>query len=125
MPRGLVLALVFVSSACAAIWPGKLGDYQRKSASVPAPATDHAQAAEYGFEAGERGDYGPFQITGLEFKDVTGAYAASLDPANKDALEAFLAAPRCLVARVTLPADPAWRAMIDAALSERGGDEPL
>jgi hypothetical protein len=44
-----------------------------------------------------------------------------LDPANKDALEAFLAAPRCLVARVTLPADPAWRAMIGAALSEGDG----
>src|ERR1700733_8899991 len=86
MPRGLVLALVFFSSACAAIWPDKLGDYQRKSASVPAPATDQAQAAEYGFEAGERGDYGPFQITALEFKDVTGAYAASLDPANTDAI---------------------------------------
>src|SRR5579863_9072549 len=86
MPRGLVLALIFVSSACAAIWPDKLGDYQRKSASVPAPAADQAQAAEYGFEIAERADYGPFQVNALRFKDVTGAYAASLDPANKDAI---------------------------------------
>src|SRR5579863_9854871 len=74
MPRGLILAAVFVSSACGAIWPDHLGPYQRKStAAFPQP-----QSEEYGFEAAERADYGPFQVTAWRFKDTTGSYAASL-----------------------------------------------
>jgi hypothetical protein len=78
MPRCLIVAAVFVSSACAAVWPPKLGEYQLKSASAPAPAADQVQSTEYGFEAAERADYGPFQLTAWRFKDTTGAYAASL-----------------------------------------------
>jgi len=74
MPRSLILAAVFVSSACAAIWPDRLGDYQRKSASPL-----DASADEYGLEAVERADYGLFQLTASRFKDTTGAYAAALE----------------------------------------------
>ena len=86
MPRSLILAAVFVSSACAAIWPTSLGQYQVKSASPLAPAANQAQADENGFELGERAVYGSFSVTALRFKDVTGAYAASLDPSNKGAI---------------------------------------
>jgi hypothetical protein len=59
----------------AAIWPEHLGQYQRQSAApFPQP-----QSPEYGFEAAERADYGPFQVTASRFKDTTGAYAASLE----------------------------------------------
>jgi hypothetical protein len=75
MPRSLVLAAVFVSSACAAIWPDRLGEYQRQSAA-PFP---QSQSPEYGFEAAERADYGPFQVTATRFRDTTGAYAAALE----------------------------------------------
>jgi hypothetical protein len=85
MPRGLILALAFVASAHGGIWPPKLGDYQLKSASVPAPIANQAQAVEYGFDSAERADYGIFQVTALRFRDVTGAYAASLDPEDKGA----------------------------------------
>jgi hypothetical protein len=78
MPRSLILAAIFVSSACAAIWPDKLGQYQRKStAPFPQP-----QSTEYGFETAERADYGSFQVTAWRFKDVTGAYAVFLEPGN-------------------------------------------
>jgi hypothetical protein len=56
------------------MWPDQLGTYQRKS-SAPFP---QPQSEEYGFEAAERADYGPFQVTAWRFKDTTGAYAASL-----------------------------------------------
>jgi hypothetical protein len=79
MPRGLIVAVIFVASAYCAVWPLKLGEYQIKSASAASPAADPAQEAEYGFESGERADYGSFQVTALRFKDTTGAYAASLE----------------------------------------------
>jgi hypothetical protein len=79
MPRGLILALAFVSSACAAIWPAKLGDFQLKPSTVPASTANQAQLAEYGFDSSEQADYGAFQVTALRFKDPTGAYAASLE----------------------------------------------
>jgi hypothetical protein len=81
MPRSLILAAIFVSSACAAIWPEQLGKYQRKSAE-PMGTT---QSDEYGLEAVERADYGAFQVTASRFRDVTGAYAASLDASGKSA----------------------------------------
>jgi hypothetical protein len=73
MPRSLILAALFISSAYAAIWPEQMGQYQRKSASPI-----DASANEYGLEAVERADYGSFQVTASRFKDTTGAYAASL-----------------------------------------------
>jgi hypothetical protein len=79
MPRSLILAALFVSSACAAIWPPNLGQYEVKSAALAAPAVSQAQADEYGFVAGEHADYGSFQVTAWRFKDTTGAYAASLE----------------------------------------------
>jgi hypothetical protein len=78
MPRGLVLALVFVSSACAAIWPDRLGDYQRKSATAVAHPSDDPLEDENGLDSVEKADYGPFQVIARRYKDVTGAYAASL-----------------------------------------------
>ena len=41
---------------------------------------------EYGFSGAQHSDHGQFQITAQRFKDVTGAYAASLDPANKGSI---------------------------------------
>jgi hypothetical protein len=79
MSRSLILAALFVSSACAAIWPTNLGQYQVKSAAPAALAVSQAQADEYGFVAGEHADYGAFQVTAWSFKDTTGAYAASLE----------------------------------------------
>ena len=75
MPRSLVLAVLFASCACAAIWPNLLGEYQRQSA---APFLQ-PQSLEYGFEAAERADYGSFQVSASRFRDTTGAYAAALD----------------------------------------------
>src|SRR5277367_1529051 len=79
MSRSLILAALFVSSACAAIWPPNLGQYEVKSVAPAAPAVVQAQADEFGFVAGERADYGAFQATALQFKDTTGAYAAALE----------------------------------------------
>jgi len=70
--------VVFVSSACAAIWPDRLGDYQRKSATAVAHPSDDPLEDEYGLDSVEKADYGPFQMTARRYKDVTGAYAASL-----------------------------------------------
>src|ERR1700685_920008 len=74
MSRSLILAVVFASSAFAAIWPDHLGQYQRQSG---APFSQ-PQSSEYGFEVAERADYGSFQVTASRFKDTTGAYAATL-----------------------------------------------
>jgi hypothetical protein len=78
MSRGIVLAILAAAFPLqAAIWPDKLGAYERKSASeVPAQS---GLSDEYGREAGEQADYGPFQVTATRFKDTTGAYAASLE----------------------------------------------
>jgi len=84
MSRSLILAAVFISSAGAAIWPPKLGQYAVKSEASVAPAG--AQAEEFGFVEGERADYGAFEVTASQFKDVTGAYAASLDPSAKGSI---------------------------------------
>jgi hypothetical protein len=81
MSRSLILAAVFVSSACAAIWPDRLGEYQRKSASqADLGPDDTARWDEYGLETTERADYGSFDVAAWRFKDTTGAYAGSLDP---------------------------------------------
>jgi hypothetical protein len=71
-----------------AIWPDRLGDYQRQSASAIAisahMSTDAlALAHEYGLEAVEKADYGTFQVTAVRFKDTTGAYAAALEPPGR------------------------------------------
>ncbi|MBV9771108.1 MAG: hypothetical protein JOZ32_16165 [Bryobacterales bacterium] len=91
MSRSLRLAALTVSLglsfASAAIWPQQFGPYQRLSASpVDLPPNSKAQLDEDGLDAIERADYGPFQVTASRFKDVTGAYAASLDPSSKSAL---------------------------------------
>jgi hypothetical protein len=89
MSRSLTLAAILigslgVSAASAAIWPEQLGKYQRKSAGpVDISAESRAQMDEDGLVAIERADYGAFQVTASQFKDVTGAYAASLDASGK------------------------------------------
>src|ERR1700733_14741879 len=87
MPRSLILAALFVSSAFAGIWPDKLGKYQRKPAA-PSDNAVNSQALldEDGLDAIERADYGSFQVTASRFKDPTGAYAAFLEPASKGAI---------------------------------------
>ena len=67
---------MFGSCAGAAIWPDQLGTYERKSASE---LRDQSAPDEYGREAAEEADYGAFKVTGIRFKDSTGAWAASLD----------------------------------------------
>jgi hypothetical protein len=88
MPRSLILAALFVSSACAAnIWPDRLGEYQRKSdSSAEISVGSRAILDEDGLDAIERADYGSFQVTASRFKDNTGAYAASLDPSATSAV---------------------------------------
>ena len=77
MLRSLVLAAILASiPAAAAMWPDKLGTYERMSASE---LHDQAGPDEYGREAAEEADYGVFKVTGIRFKDSTGAYAASLE----------------------------------------------
>jgi hypothetical protein len=78
MPRGLVLAAIFVSSACAAILPDRLGPYSRQPLEIKSPGTD-AQLAEYGQDGWDGADYGGFRLSVRRFKDPTGAYAASLE----------------------------------------------
>jgi hypothetical protein len=81
MPRSLILAAIFASSACAAMWPDQLGPYQRKSDNPSSGRGDvRSQWDEYGVEAAEFAEYGPFQVTAWRYKDTTGAYAASLEP---------------------------------------------
>src|SRR5579862_6389631 len=78
MPRSLILAAIFVSSACAAsIWPDQLGENRRQSSeTLPGSA---AQMSEFGLDTAERARYGAFAVTAWRFKDTTGAYAASLE----------------------------------------------
>jgi hypothetical protein len=77
MPRGLILAAIFVSSACAAFLPDQLGPYSRQPLEIKDPGTD-AQLAEYGADGWDGADYGGFRLSVRRFKDSTGAYAASL-----------------------------------------------
>jgi len=77
MPRSLILAVLFASSACAAIWPDRLGPHDRQPTELAGPSAD-AQMTEYGMETAERANYGAFEVTARRFKDPTGAYAASL-----------------------------------------------
>ncbi len=80
MPRSLILAVLFVSSACAGVWPDRLGEYQRKSAKSSSGRGDApSQWDEYGLQAQEFADYGLFQVTAWRYKDTTGAYAAALE----------------------------------------------
>jgi len=85
MLRSLILAAAVVSSACAAILPDQLGPYHRQPLEMKAPAID-AQMAEYGADGWDGADYGAFRLTVWQFKDVTGSYAASLEPANVHAM---------------------------------------
>jgi len=78
MPRSLILAALFVSSACAAIWPEHLGPYDFQPFEMKGPPID-PQLAEYGAEAWDGANYGSFWVTAWRFKDPTGAYAALLD----------------------------------------------
>jgi hypothetical protein len=83
MPRSLVLAVIFASSACAAIWPDRLGEYQRQSASAVDLGPDNGpKLAEYGLETTEKADYGAFKVVAWRFKDTTGAYTASLEQSS-------------------------------------------
>jgi hypothetical protein len=84
MPRSLILAILFISSACASIWPEQLGQYHLKSATGSALFGDlRPEWDEYGEDAIEQADYGSFKATALRFKDTTGAYAASLEPGGR------------------------------------------
>jgi hypothetical protein len=83
MPRSLILAALFASAACAAIWPQHLGQYQRTSVAAGSAGS---QWDEFGVEGVERANYGSFEVTAARFKDTTGAYAASLDPPAKGAV---------------------------------------
>jgi hypothetical protein len=85
MPRSLILAALFVSSACAAIWPERLGEYDRKAASPYNTSADDRWRLwdEDGIVDAESANYGPFRVMAWRFKDATGAYAASLSPGGE------------------------------------------
>ena len=78
MLRILILAILFIASASAAIWPDHLGKYERKLVK-PVVVPDRTPPDEYGEEELEEANYGAFQILAQRFKDSTGAYAAALD----------------------------------------------
>src|ERR1700733_10027080 len=78
MSRSLILAAVFVSSACGAILPDRLGPYDRQPIEMKGPPAD-AQLTEYGADGWDGADYGSFRVNVWRFKDTTGAYAASLE----------------------------------------------
>lgn len=92
MSRSLTLAAILavsigVCAANAALWPEQLGKYQRKSNTpVDVSAASRAQLDEDGLEAIERADYGSFQVTASQFKDPTGAFAASLDSSGRNGI---------------------------------------
>jgi hypothetical protein len=81
MPRSLVLAVFFVSSVHAAIWPDRLGPYYLQPIEIKGPGID-AQMKEYGADGDDYADYGSFRVTAWRFKDVTGAYAWALVTAH-------------------------------------------
>src|SRR5580704_12053201 len=84
MPRSLVLAVFFVSSVHAAIWPEQLDAYHRTSATaVDVGKDERPQADEYGLLESQSATYGSFQVKAERFKDTTGAYAASLEESNR------------------------------------------
>ena len=63
-----------------------MGQYPRQSVkgSDGVNAGDvRTEWAEYGEDAIEQADYGSFKATAFKFKDTTGAYAASLEPAGR------------------------------------------
>jgi hypothetical protein len=74
MPRSLILAILFATSASAIIWPEHLGTYDRRSVQESQVASD-----ENGREAAEQADYGRFQVSATRYKDSTGAYAGWLE----------------------------------------------
>ncbi|HLH00685.1 MAG TPA: hypothetical protein VKX49_30545 [Bryobacteraceae bacterium] len=77
MLRRLILAAILANiPASAAMWPDKLGGFDRKSvATVEQTQPDQE---EYGRDTAEEADYGSFKVTGIRYKDSTGAYAAAL-----------------------------------------------
>ena len=77
----MILAAALAAAAHAAIWPERLGPFDRKSAQ-PAAASDSAPE-ENGFVAAEQADYSRFQITAWQYKDPTGAFAAALERPSK------------------------------------------
>jgi len=83
MLRSLILAVFTAGLANAAIWPAQLGPHLRQSAA-PAEINppDRPLLDEYGLESAEQADYGAFKASAERFKDTTGAYAASIDPAG-------------------------------------------
>ncbi|MGO8811348.1 MAG: hypothetical protein ACLQJF_17960 [Candidatus Sulfotelmatobacter sp.] len=62
-----------------------MGKFERVSL-VPVAGSADDLSNEDGRQAVERANYGSFQVMASQFKDSTGAYAASLDPANRDAI---------------------------------------
>ena len=78
MLRSLILAVLFIASANAAIWPEHLGKYQRKSVK-PVVGRASLLADEYGKDEAEEANYGSFVVLAQRFKDSTGAYAAALE----------------------------------------------
>lgn len=107
MPRSLALALVFACSASAGIWPQKLGKYQLKSATVVnVAAEDRAELlGELGLEGAEDADYGRFQVRAEKFRDTTGAYAASLEPAREPRASTYLIGNYVISCRGNCPKD--------------------
>lgn len=85
MLRSLILAFLCAAAMNAAIWPERLGKYDRKSVK-PVTVSDQVQTAEYGLEEAEGANYGRFQVTAARYKDSTGAYAASLASAGQTLL---------------------------------------
>ena len=72
----VTIPLLATAALNAAIWPEHLGPYTRTAVGPPSVS---AGTDEYGLQAVETAGYGAFNVTASQFKDTTGAYAASLE----------------------------------------------
>ncbi len=78
MLRSLILAILFITSVSAAIWPDRLGPYTSQSVEFK-PDTIGDRLKEFGAEEEDIAAYGRFTVIAWRFKDSTGAYAAALE----------------------------------------------
>lgn len=85
---------------------------------VPTPDMERAGFHANKFENKHNGEYGCPNVPSVEFpRDAFDRNLTKL--ANAEKLREWEASPRCMVARATIPAKPAWQAMIDAALQDK------
>jgi hypothetical protein len=84
--RGLILLFLFSAGIDAAALPDRLGTHPRQTDEPLQVTADKPIWDEYGLTTAERASYGSFTVAAYQFKDPTGAFAASEWLAAKEAL---------------------------------------